>query len=510
MSSRFAVVLTLLLLVGPIAGAMPAAAVPDARLTVSDVAVTPGTPVTGAPVTVTVTVSNGGGSPEALAVDEIRLVEDGDVVARSVDPGSLSAGGTLAVPLTARFADPGQHDLTIQVRGRDEDDSRVEVRRPLSLVVESAPPLVELNTTELVADSETAVPVVVSNPTTDAMRNVVVSLSTDDGEAVVDRRTVASLAAGTATGLNFTVRAAAAGDATLTVRVDYTTGSGTRATETYDHAVSVADLDDDVGVRVETAPTGEEPQQPAGQLGVLLGGNTGQATRDGDDDDEAARVEVTVTNFGNAPIADVVATPRVGETALARVGVPGPLGPGEEASVIVPLERAPGGDLVVDVAYTVGSGTGTATGRFDFRPRTGAVRITGVDLVAEDGVVRVTGNAGNVGRGSVTGVVLAVGAAPGVEPAYPQRDYFVGTVEGSEFAPFELTARVDEANATAIPVVVTYAVDGDVREERLELPLRDDLGSEESSDRRLPLSVWLGVVGVAAVAAGAVVVVRRR
>ncbi|WP_152042327.1 CARDB domain-containing protein [Salinigranum salinum] len=510
MSSRFAVVLTLLLLVGSIAGAMPAVAVPDARLTVSGVAVTPGTPVTGAPVTVTVTVSNGGGSPEALAVDEIRLVEDGDVVARSVDPGSLSAGGTLTVPLTARFADPGQHDLTIQVRGRDEDDTRVEVRRPLSLVVESAPPLVELNTTDLVVDSETAVPVVVSNPTTDTMRNVVVSLSTANGEAIVDRRTVASLAAGAETGLDFTVRAAAAGDATLTVRVDYTTGSGTRATETFEHPVRVAELDDDIGVRVETAPTSEEPQQPAGQLGVLLGGNAGQTTRDGDGDDEAARVEVTVTNFGNAPIEDVVATPRVGETTLARVGVPGPLGPGEEASVIVPLERAPGGDLVVDVTYTVGSGEGTATGQFDFRPQTGAVRVTGVDLVAEDGVVRVTGNAGNVGRGSVTGVVLAVGSAAGVEPAYPQRDYFVGTVEGSEFAPFELTARVDEANATAIPVVVTYAVDGDVREERLELPLRDDLGSEESSDRQLPLSIWLGVVGVAAVAAGAVVVVRRR
>jgi hypothetical protein len=514
MSSRFAVVLTLLLLVGPIAGAMPAAAVPDARLTVSDVAVTPGTPVTGAPVTVTVTVSNGGGSPEALAVDEIRLVEDGDVVARSVDPGSLSPGGTLSVPLTARFGDPGQHDLTIQVRTRDEDDERIEVQRPLTLVVEAAPPLVELDTTELVTDSETTTPVVVSNPTTDAMRNVVVSLATGNGEAVVARRTVPSLAAGTAETLNFTVRAARAGEATLSVSVDYTTGSGTRATETYDHRVGVVALEDDVGVRVADAPVEEEQPRPGGQLGVLLGGDAGAGggtTRDGGDDEAAARVAVTVSNFGNAPIENVVATPRVGETTLARVGVPGPLAPGEEEQVIVPLDRAPGGDLVVDVTYDVGTGRERVTGRYDFRPRTGAVRITGVDLAAEteEGVVRITGNAGNVGRGSVTGLVLSVGRAEGVTPAYPQRDYFVGTVEGSEFAPFELTARVDTANASTVPVVVTYAVDGDVREETVALPVDDDLGSEERSDRRLPLSVWLGAVGVALAAAAAVVIRRR-
>jgi hypothetical protein len=275
--------------------------------------------------------------------------------------------------------------------------------------------------------------------------------------------------------------------------------------------VGVDPLDDDVGVRVEAAPTADDGQQQAGgQLGVLLGGNTGGggATRERDDE-ESSRVEVTVTNFGNAPISDVVATPRVGETTLTRVAVPGPIVPGEEASVIVPLERAPGGGLVVDVDYSVGPDSATATGRYDFRPRAGAVRLTGVDLAVENGVVRVTGNAGNVGRGSVTGLVLAVGDTTGVSPAYPQRDYFVGTVEGSEFAPFELTARVDE-NATRIPVVVTYAVDGEGREERVALPVSADLGDEgERSDRNLPLPLWVGVAGVA-VAAAAAVVVRRR
>jgi hypothetical protein len=506
MSSRSAVAFALVVLVGSVAAVAPAVAVPDARLTVSDVAVSPGTPVTGAPVTVDVTVSNGGGSPQAAVVDEIRLVESGDVIARSGEPGSLSAGGTLTVPLTARFAEAGQHDLTIEVRGRDEDGNVVELRRPLSVVVEAAPPLVELDTTELVAGSETPTPVVVSNPTTEPMRNLVVTLSTENGEAVVARRTVASLAAGAEEQLNFTTRAARPGNATLETTVDYTTASGTRATETYEHPVGVEQLVDDVGVRVETAPSGTEQaqQSPTGQLGVLLGGNAGGTTRESDDDEESSRVEVTVTNFGNAPITDVVATPRVGETALARVGLDGPLVPGEEASAIVPLERAPGGDLVVDVSYEVGDRSSNATGRYDFRPRTGAVRITGVNLTVDGDVLRISGNAGNVGRGSVTGLVVAVGQAEGVEPAYPQRDYFVGTVEGSEFAPFELTAHVDE-NASSVPVVVTYAVDGDAREETVSLPLEAG-GGNERPDQSLPLSAWLGVVGVALAAAAAVVI----
>jgi hypothetical protein len=494
-----------------LAALAPAAtAVPNARLAVSDVTVSPGTPVTGAPVTVDVTVSNGAGSPDALVVDEVRLVDDGDVVARSGNPGSLSPGGTLAVPLTARFSTAGVHDLTIQVRGRDENDERVEVRRPLSLVVEQAPPLVDVDAVELVAGSETLTPVVVSNPTTDAMRNVVVSLSTDNGEAVVARRTVPTLPAGASQPLNFSVRAASAGDATLSVNVQYTTGSGTRANETYGHAVAVATLDDDVGVRIDTAPPPDtQQQQPGGQLGALLGGTGGgDTTRDDGGDDDPSRVTVTVTNFGNAPVSNVVATPRVGETTLARVGVPGPLAPGATETVTVSLERVPAGALVVDVAYDVGSRSSTATGRFDFRPRTGAVRLTGIDLVRDDdGLVRLTGNAGNVGRGSVTGLVVAVGSAPGVEPAYPQRDYFVGTVEGSEFAPFELTLRTD-ANASTVPVVVSYAVDGDVREERVELPL--DGVEQPESNRDPPLSLWLGVAGVVAVAVAAAVVSRAR
>ena len=52
---------------------------------------------------------------------------------------------------------------------------------------------------------------------------------------------------------------------------------------------------------------------------------------------------------------------------------------------------------------------------------------------------------------------------------------------------------------------MTYAVDGDAREETVSLPLEAG-GGNERPDRSLPLSAWLGVVGVALAAAAAVVI----
>jgi hypothetical protein len=63
-----------------------------------------------------------------------------------------------------------------------------------------------------------------------------------------------------------------------------------------------------------------------------------------------------------------------------------------------------------------------------------------------------------------------MGSNAHVSPAYPQRDYFIGTVEANEFAPFELTADVDAANASAIPVRVTYRTGDERVTENVTLP----------------------------------------
>ena len=120
--------------------------------------------------------------------------------------------------------------------------------------------------------------------------------------------------------------------------------------------------------------------------------------------------------------------------------------------------------------------------------------------------LNVSGNAGNTGGAAVDGVVVAVGSAEGVRPAYPQRDYFVGTIDGSEFAPFELTAEVTE-NASTVPVEVTYRVNGQQRTERTELPVEADSGDDDDGafGGLSPLAVGAGI-GLSALVGAAVLV----
>jgi len=124
--------------------------------------------------------------------------------------------------------------------------------------------------------------------------------------------------------------------------------------------------------------------------------------------------------------------------------------------------------------------------------------------VTEGGRVTIDGNLANVGGGEVTSAVLSVQPTQGVQPAYPQRNYFIGTVDASSFAPFQLTAQANLADASNVTVQVRYVVDGEqvVTNEVVQLPPGQRGGG--------PLSSGLAVVLLGlAVAAGATVYLTR-
>lgn len=492
-----------------------AQAVPDARLTITGATVSPAQPVVGAPTTVEATVTLSGGSPSPVSLERVSLTDDDETVASAENLGSLSQGGTLTIPLTTTFEEAGQRDLQLVVVGEDADGDTVQATRPLTLVVEDAAPLVTVlpgatgeDGVRAVAGTSTTVPVEIANPTTEAIRNVVVDVGVGDATG---RATLASLAGGATQTVNVTVVPTATGDLPVETTVAYTTSVGTRATvtATSDGMLTVGELREDVGVRVERV---SQSQQATGgieeQLGSLIGGNSAGAgpTQQGDGaDGSASTVAVTVTNFGNTPVRDVVVQSRVDGAALDRYAV-GTLAPGASESVTVDLSRTPAGTVTFETTYAVAGQPGTETVSYDHRPETGAIRITGVNLSVVDGQLRIEGNAGNTGEASVSGVVVSVGESEFVTPAYPQRDYFIGSVDGSEFAPFELTADVDFSNASTVPVEVTYAVDGVERTDRIDLPLE---GVEEpvagGSGFPFDLLVVVAVVLVAAAAVAAVV-----
>lgn len=490
-------------------GAGLVGAVPDARVAVTDATVTPTTPTAGAPITVESTVRLSGGSSTAVTLDSVEIrTADGDVVGEATGLGSLSPGETLSVPVSVTVDTPREYELTVVATASEDDDEQVTARRPLPLVVEQGAPQVELDAPNPVETAESTVRATVSNPTAVAFRNLTVTMTNPAaGERV--RRTVPQLAAGTSTTVNFSVRPGDAGETDVTARIEYTTASGTVATRTHERSITVDPLSDDVGVRVgepETADGGSVGGATTGGLAGIIGGGGSALQSSGDGASEEtvdSQVGVTVTNFGNAAIEDVVIVPQsdngsvVGD--VGRFAVADRLEPGASETVQIGLQNAETLQAVDFVTRydLAGNRRSTVTG-YDRLAR-GAVELTGVNISVDgDGDVRFSGNLANVGNGEISGVVVTVPEGAYARPAYPQRSYFVGAVSESEFAPFQLTARVDAANTSSIPVRVAYTV-GDERVTEttmVQLPAR-----EQSSSGVLSVAAGFGetllVVGLA-------------
>ncbi|MBX0293621.1 hypothetical protein [Haloarcula nitratireducens] len=495
--------------VGPVAAA-------DARLALTDATVTPATPTAGAPMTAETTIRLSAGSDTPLTVEEVavRDEETGEVLGTATDLGRLSPGETLTVPVAFTVAEPRSYDLRIVAVGTDSDGERTRAARPLTVGVERGRPQVELRTTGLVAGAETPIRAVVSNPTTAPLRGVELRVTNPEtGERT--RRTVPTLAAGGSATRNFSVRAASPGETSIELTTTYTTAAGVERTATATRTVPVAPLSTDVGVRVQRAQT-DDAAQVTGGLSGLLGGGDGGALRpqSGESDGESeSLVDVTVTNFGNTPVERIVLAGETteGETlpSVGRIAVGDALAPGESATVTVDLSTVPAADGVRFVAgYDASDQRAESAAVYDYRVARGDATVTGLDVsVTEDGQVTVDGNLANTGDGEVTSAVVAVSPTEHVRPAYPQRDYFVGTVAGSEFAPFELTARADTANATAVTVRLDYAVGGDRVTDTVQVPLppADD---GDGRDWRT-LGIGLAVVVALVVAVALALFVRR-
>lgn len=458
-------------------------AIPDNRVTITATAVTPDPPTVDAPITVSATVRLSAGSASAATVERVAVLdESGDLLGEANGLGALSPGETLTVPVTVRFAAPGEQALTVVATVADVDDETTTASRPVSLVVEAGTPQVDLRADRLVAGTDSAATVTVSNPTTAPLRDLTVSLLDVDGERT--QRTIASLGAGASQSLNVSLRPEQQGERTLAVDVTYTTVTGTRVTVTEERTVFVAALDDDVGVRVERTMPGQQSMTAGGGGGLsglagALGGSgllqPAASGSDGDSGQAQAGAAITVTNFGNAPIETVVLVPQLPDGTLApqlgRVAVTDALAPGDSAQVTVDLSAVTAPSLRFAVQYELAGEAREVVRPYDLDRSRGAVALTGVNLDVEGDRVRLTGNLGNVGDGDVRGVIVRVGTSESVEPAYPQRSYFLGTIADSEFAPFELTAQVDPANATTVPVEVSYTTGGERLTETIELPL---------------------------------------
>ncbi|MFC5367971.1 CARDB domain-containing protein [Salinirubrum litoreum] len=523
MNRVLAVVFTLLLCVPT-----GAVAVPDARLTVSDVTVSPDSPVVGETITVSATVQNSAGSDSPAQIKRVELRDaNGDRLTRANNLGSLSGGDSLTVPLTVSFDDPGTRDLQLRVVAEDADGDEVTLTRPVPVAVETASPQAEITVADPAVDSPTRVAVELSNPAATAVRNLEVTFADSLGAPTVDRRVVPQLDAGETTVVNLTTVPADSGTQRLEVNVSFTGASGTEQVRTVGRTVDVEPYRDDLGLSVSRVQPEEQDAGVAGGAGGLaglLGGAAGgagggQLTQGGSEEaDPTGRVAVEVTNFGSVVADDVVVTPVAGNRTLPRVVLGDRLAPGESGTVEVDLSEVRDRTAVeFRVDYRAGVRDSRTTATYDWRPAVAELTVTDLDVtVGEDGEVRITGNAANVGDGEATGVVVSVVPSEGVSPAYPQRDYFAGTIAGSDFAPFDLTAEVTDG-VESVTVRITYRTDGVPVTREIAVPVPSDDGGGGAlaslggaTTAGVPAGVVLvGLLAVGLVGAGTLVRGRR-
>ncbi|WP_424006889.1 hypothetical protein [Haloferax denitrificans] len=182
-------------------------------------------------------------------------------------------------------------------------------------------------------------------------------------------------------------------------------------------------------------------------------------------------VDVELTNYGNTNLSNVEITASVNDSQVAQRYTAN-LGPDTNRSVV--FDTADMSDQVVlfTATYTVDGETYTTSlsKEIDDESVPGEIRLTSIETTRTTGSVTIQGDAANIGNTDASSVLLTVKETENVSHGSPSGGYFVGRVEGSEFATFDLTAQLS-GEPTTVPIEVSYIVDGDRVTTTQEVPI---------------------------------------
>jgi hypothetical protein len=490
---------SVLLLTGSVAalGAVGAqtTAEPESYVTIGNVTVSPQAPEPGERIRVTAEVRNSESSTGGAEIREVSL-RGPSTSSYADDLGRLGPGDSIAVPFATTFEDSGEKRLTVVLRGFAADGGLIVIEKPVYVDVgEDGGASMSLSVAtdaDVAAGRPTPVNVTVANGHADAITGVRLDL---DGDGSVENpdRVRGSIASGSEHTFRYDVTFDGTGTRTLTGAVSYATADGAMRTAT--DAVDV------------------EVVEPVVRTDLTA---SGSANRTGG-------TEVRLRNVGNVELADVELTARADGDAVAR-RLLDDVAPGSSASATFDVGSSANGTVRYVATYTA-AGADRTTSLRDRVAIAGEIRLTRVEVSRTGGGLTVQGETANVGSTDAESVLLRVASAEGVGPAPPSGEYFVGGIEASEFATFELTAEAP-ANASSVPVELSYIVDGErvTTTQRVELPSTDAAaapgrgqssgpngGSDDPADGSgggLPLPI-VGVVGAVVLLALAGVAVYR-
>lgn len=177
---------------------------------------------------------------------------------------------------------------------------------------------------------------------------------------------------------------------------------------------------------------------------------------------QSGTTRVSLTNFGNAELSDVEVTATAAGEEFERNFL-FDVAPGASQSTTFDTENVSSDRVTFTASYTAAGDQHTAEKTVDLqnvKQVDGEIRLTGVETTRTGSSVTIDGDAANVGSTDTESVLVSIPNASGVSPVAPSGEYFIGAIEASEFATFELTGEVDDGTST-VPVAISYIVDGE-------------------------------------------------
>jgi hypothetical protein len=492
-------VLVLALLV---VGTMPflgtSAAQSSAFISIESVNVSPESPVAGEQFVVTPTIHNAESSSSGVHLTEVVLRHPSDPSKTVVrhDVGSLGVGGSAPLQFAMTLDRPGQRQLVLTVRGTDQEGNLVSIQYPVYVDVEERDSSVQFSVSspEAVAGAETPVNVTVVNGDSSPLSGVALDVSGDAVRIDEPRRVKGTLGAGEEHTFGYDATFLDSGQQTLETTLSFTTADG------HDRTVT------------ESAPVTVEETLVDPQLTAAMERNESETN-----------VRATLTNFGNVPLEDGQIRATVDGDVVARSLVPD-VAPETDRIVRLDGSAVPDGPVTVVARFEAAGEEYVEETDLTFAPAPeGRIELTGVDTTRRGSTVTVSGEASNVGQSDVGGVVVSGDPTAAVTPVPPSKEFFVGSVDASEFSTFEITVRASD-DVTTIPVRVEYTVDDERRSRVVSVDVTD-AGSaggfaesrrgQPGPDRRPgssgpPVTLLLAGLGIAVVAVGAGVVLWRR
>lgn len=249
-------------------------------------------------------------------------------------------------------------------------------------------------------------------------------------------------------------------------------------------------------------------------------------------EDGSGTTEILVTNYGNTNLSDIEVTAVADGVVLDRNFLQ-ELPPEASGTTTFDTEDVDADAVEFTANYTAAGEDHTTSLNVDVDEETqiaGQVRLTAIEWSRTGSGVMIQGDAANLGGTDADSVLVRVDDAPRVSPMSPSGEYFIGSIEASEFATFELTAQTE--NASSVPVEITYIVDNERVTTTQEVDLAgagaaaavgaegvpgdnpssggaDGANSPDSSGG-LPLALIAGVVVIGTAVFGTVVYWRRR